>query len=132
VDNSGGNCTDVDECASPQSCLYGTCVNTEGAFECHCPPDHELIKAGTACVDKRQAQCFLEVEEGPGGRRRCDKALGQPVTRATCCCSVGKAWGPRCEDCPAPESEEYSNLCPGGKGYRPNTVTVSFVLFLKL
>jgi TB domain len=65
------------------------------------------------------------VEEGPGGRRRCDKALGQPVTRATCCCSVGKAWGPRCEDCPAPESEEYSNLCPGGKGYRPNTVTVS-------
>lgn len=50
LDGSGGNCTDVDECESPQSCQYGTCVNTQGKYHCECPINHELVEAGNACV----------------------------------------------------------------------------------
>ena len=45
----GFNCTDVDECKSPQSCQYGTCVNTQGSYICRCPPNYELVSDGTAC-----------------------------------------------------------------------------------
>lgn len=47
------------------------------------------------------------------------------MTRATCCCSAGKAWGPLCEVCPPQDSDEYNQLCPGGRGFRPNSITVS-------
>lgn len=74
--------------------------------------------------DKRESRCYLHVEER-AGRNRCSQEMGSPVTKATCCCSIGKAWGPQCELCPKVESEEYKSLCPGGTGYRPNTLTVS-------
>ncbi|CAB3384639.1 Hypothetical predicted protein [Cloeon dipterum] len=127
VDSSGGNCTDRDECNSPQACLYGTCVNTDGSFECHCPPNHDLIESGNGCVDRREESCYLDVETAPGGRGRdrCTMPLSKSVTKATCCCSnAGKGWGSRCERCPEPGTEEFDQLCPGGKGYRPNPVTV--------
>ncbi len=37
LDDTGGNCTDVDECAdgsSEQSCKFGECINLEGGYEC--------------------------------------------------------------------------------------------------
>lgn len=52
LDGSGGNCTDVDECESPQACQYGRCINTEGKYICECPPNYELVEAGNACVGK--------------------------------------------------------------------------------
>lgn len=45
----GFNCTDVDECKSPQSCQYGECINTQGSYTCRCPPNYELVSDGTAC-----------------------------------------------------------------------------------
>nr|CAD7423795.1 unnamed protein product [Timema monikensis] len=123
LDGSGGNCTDLNECDSPQACLYGTCINTQGKFLCQCPPNYELVEAGNACVDRRTSRCFLDVEER-SGHRRCLQEMGEPITRATCCCSVGRGWGPRCEKCPPEGSEEFKALCPGGPGYRPNSVTV--------
>lgn len=123
LDNSGGNCTDINECDSPQACLYGTCINTQGKFICQCPPNYTLVPAGNACVDKRESRCYLNVET-IGGQNRCSQEMGSPVTKSTCCCSVGRAWGPRCERCPATDTEEYKTLCPGGSGYRPNTLTV--------
>lgn len=50
LDGNGGNCTDIDECESPQSCLYGKCTNLEGSFRCLCPPDYELVVEGNACI----------------------------------------------------------------------------------
>lgn len=50
LDGSGGNCTDIDECESPQSCLYGKCGNLEGSYKCSCPANHELVAGGNACI----------------------------------------------------------------------------------
>lgn len=78
-------------------------------------------------LDKRESRCYLTVEEWRG-RQRCSQEMGAPVTKATCCCSVGRGWGSQCELCPKPGTEEYKILCPGGTGYRPNVLTVSFSL----
>ncbi|XP_050313522.1 fibrillin-2-like [Anthonomus grandis grandis] len=120
LDGSGGNCTDIDECESPQSCLYGECSNLEGSFKCLCPENYELVSEGNACIDRRTSRCFLQVES-PG---RCEEPTADYVTKASCCCSVGRAWGPKCELCPNPNSVEYQQLCPGGPGYKPNDITV--------
>jgi TB domain. len=33
------------------------------------------------------------------------------VTKADCCCTMGAAWGPHCEVCPSPSSDDYQDLC---------------------
>ncbi|XP_065222296.1 fibrillin-2-like [Planococcus citri] len=123
LDSTGGNCTDINECDSPQACLYGNCTNTEGSFVCKCPPNYQLAASGNACIDRRESRCYMTVEDR-SGRNRCSQEIGSPVTKATCCCSIGKAWGGRCELCPPVGTEEFKQLCPGGPGYRPNTTTV--------
>ncbi|XP_043673250.1 fibrillin-2-like isoform X2 [Vespula pensylvanica] len=123
LDGSGGNCTDIDECESPQSCQYGTCINTQGKYICQCPPHYELVDAGNACVDRRDGFCYAGFEHGTG-RPQCVFEMSTLVTKATCCCSIGTAWGNRCEECPKPGTKEFEELCPGGMGYRPNRVTV--------
>lgn len=63
LDGSGGNCTDIDECESPQSCLYGKCTNLEGSYRCLCPPNYELVEEGNACIGKSLmylAKCFFK------------------------------------------------------------------------
>ena len=75
-------------------------------------------------IDKRVDSCFLDVQQTPTGRNVCGNQLGEPVSRSTCCCSMGKAWGRNCELCPAAESEEFKALCPAGSGFRPNMITV--------
>lgn len=54
---------------------------------------------------------------------RCSHEMGHG-SRATCCCSMGRAWGPQCEPCPAEGSAEMEALCPTGSGFRPNNRTV--------
>lgn len=75
-------------------------------------------------LDKREGRCYMNIEER-GGQKRCHHEMGSAVSKATCCCSVGKAWGSKCESCPGVDTEEYKTLCPGGTGYRPNTSTVN-------
>lgn len=83
-----------------------------------------VVSINVSCyVDKRESQCYLAVEE-IHGRNRCSMDTGSPLTKAACCCSIGKAWGTYCEVCPSHDSDEYKALCPSGPGYKPNTITV--------
>ncbi|KAG8223124.1 hypothetical protein J437_LFUL000545 [Ladona fulva] len=117
-------CIDINECQMFSNlCVFGRCENIFGMFRCECNEGYQLDGSG----DQRQGRCFLDVEE-KFGRNRCINEMGRPITKSTCCCSIGKAWGPRCEICPEPESEEHKALCPGGTGYRPNPITVITVL----
>ena len=121
LDESGGNCTDIDECADSQSCMYGTCTNQAGSFTCTCPLGFELVVGGHGCVDRREGSCYAEVVDGGGG---CGRRLGEQVGRSACCCGAGKAWGAECLACPEPGTEEYLLTCPGGPGFQPNQDTV--------
>ncbi|XP_010766519.1 fibrillin-3-like [Notothenia coriiceps] len=123
-DRSGGNCTDINECADPVNCINGLCVNTPGSYLCNCPADFELNPTGVGCVDTRVGNCFLDILARGDGGISCSAEIGVGVTRASCCCSLGGAWGNPCELCPAPNSTEYKTLCPGGEGFRPNPITV--------
>uniref|UniRef100_H3AKG6 Fibrillin 1 n=1 Tax=Latimeria chalumnae TaxID=7897 RepID=H3AKG6_LATCH len=123
LDRSGGNCTDINECADPTTCISGICVNTPGSYICNCPPDFELNPTRVGCVDTRYGNCYLEIlKRGDGDV--CSNEIGIGVSKASCCCSLGKAWGTPCEICPAVNSSDYKVLCPGGEGFRPNPITV--------
>uniref|UniRef100_A0A8C4T440 Fibrillin 2b n=1 Tax=Erpetoichthys calabaricus TaxID=27687 RepID=A0A8C4T440_ERPCA len=124
LDRGGGNCTDVNECADPVNCINGLCVNTPGSYLCNCPPDFELNPTGVGCVDTRVGNCFLSTLDRGDGGISCSAEIGVGVTRASCCCSRGGAWGNPCELCPPVNSTEYKTLCPGGEGFRPNPITV--------
>uniref|UniRef100_A0A673VN86 Fibrillin 3 n=1 Tax=Suricata suricatta TaxID=37032 RepID=A0A673VN86_SURSU len=124
LDRGGGNCTDVNECADPVNCINGLCVNTPGSYLCNCPQDFELNPSGVGCVDTRVGNCFLDTQDRGDGGIFCTAEIGVGVTRASCCCSLGRAWGNPCELCPMANTTEYRTLCPGGEGFRPNPVTV--------
>ncbi|XP_037874370.1 fibrillin-1 isoform X2 [Bombyx mori] len=127
----GFNCTDVDECKSPQSCQYGQCINTQGSYTCRCPPNYELVSDGTACYDSRKARCYGKVDLRSGTETcRDSDELSEDGTMAACCCSVGAAWGNYCDPCPEPGSEAYRQLCPGGPGYQPVLEPPSYVVTL--
>ncbi|XP_077556924.1 fibrillin-1-like isoform X1 [Haemaphysalis longicornis] len=125
VDATGGNCTDIDECSSPETCQHGHCVNTPGSYVCQCPPNFSLTPSKTGCVDTRQELCYREVRGNFHGRGICGSPMEQPTSRATCCCTVGAAWGRACDICPPTDSAAYKELCPSGPGFRPNQISVS-------
>ncbi|XP_035165832.1 fibrillin-2 [Oxyura jamaicensis] len=124
LDRTGGNCTDIDECADPINCVNGLCINTPGRYECNCPPDFQLNPTGVGCVDNRVGNCYLKYGPRGDGSLSCNTEIGVGVSRSSCCCSLGKAWGNPCETCPPVNSTEYNTLCPGGEGFRPNPITI--------
>ncbi|XP_041083035.1 fibrillin-1-like [Polyodon spathula] len=126
LDRTGGNCTDVNECADPTTCISGICVNTPGSYRCNCPPGFELNPTRVGCVDTRSGNCYLEFQPRGDGSDvlSCSNEIGVGVSKASCCCSLGRAWGNPCEQCPPINSSHYKILCPGGEGFRPNPITV--------
>ena len=132
LDPSGANCTDIDECADPQTCRRGQCINEHGGHQCICPESYILLDSGAGCVDVRTGKCYSEFNMTINGAGLCggDLTTSGPfgmegVTQSTCCCSIGAAWGvSECQHCPDPSSEEYNFICPGGRGFQPNVQTV--------
>ncbi|KAB0407444.1 hypothetical protein E2I00_007616, partial [Balaenoptera physalus] len=132
--------TDINECAMPGMCRHGDCLNNPGSYRCVCPPGHSLGPSRTQCIaDKPEEKslCFRLVSP----EHQCQHPLTTRLTRQLCCCSVGKAWGTRCQRCPADGTGEpgafvagglsevltslplalataaFKEICPAGKGY---------------
>lgn len=104
---------------------------------CPCPP-----LASAADKPEEKSLCFRLVSP----EHQCQHPLTTRLTRQLCCCSVGKAWGARCQRCPADGTGEpgecgaggavcmlvqdtltslpfvlataaFKEICPAGKGY---------------
>lgn len=59
-------------------------------------------------ADTRVGNCFLEYGQRGDGGLSCSVDIGVGVTRASCCCSLGSAWGNPCEICPDVNSSMYT------------------------
>ncbi|MGH0134419.1 UNVERIFIED_CONTAM: hypothetical protein FKN15_030693 [Acipenser sinensis] len=104
---------DVNECeVFPGVCTNGKCVNTVGSFICQCPSGMTLDATGRTCVDLRMEFCYLTHED-----ERCSSPIPSKHRVDACCCSVGAAWGPECDECPEKRTPEYDQLCPRGPGF---------------
>lgn len=54
--------------------------------------------ANTPAIQEEKGACFRLVSSG----RQCLHPVSAQLSKQLCCCSVGKAWGPRCDKCPPP------------------------------
>ncbi|KAG2471441.1 FBN1 protein, partial [Polypterus senegalus] len=113
----GSPCTpcvpDVNECeVFPDICTNGRCENTDGSFICRCLPGMTLDSTGRVCIDTRKEVCYSKHED-----ERCSAPLFGKHLLSSCCCSIGAAWGPECDECPEKGSPEYLQICPRGPGF---------------
>uniref|UniRef100_A0AAR2LSK7 Fibrillin 1 n=1 Tax=Pygocentrus nattereri TaxID=42514 RepID=A0AAR2LSK7_PYGNA len=123
----GTVCEDVNECeVFPGVCINGKCVNTVGSFICQCPAGRTVDSSGRTCIDLRTEQCYLSHED-----ERCGAVIPGRHRVDTCCCSVGVAWGPECDECPEKGTPEHSLLCPRGPGFSHRGDFINGKPFLK-
>jgi len=96
--------SDVDECVETRGiCENGRCINTEGGVICECPIGYRLSDRPNSmtCIDVRQDECYDNYRHGQCTIPREDK-----MSKKHCCCTMGKAWGRYCEQCPPENSGE--------------------------
>ncbi|XP_061553324.1 latent-transforming growth factor beta-binding protein 1-like isoform X1 [Phycodurus eques] len=128
-------CVDVNECEmSLALCGEALCENFDGSFLCICPNDNEefdpitshcrsladtdskaLAPAAPSAVERKE--CYYNLNDA----NFCNNVLSRNTTKQECCCTVGAGWGDNCEihACPAPEGDDYHQLCPHGSGSIP-------------
>lgn len=58
-------------------------------------------------ADNRVGNCYLKFGPRGDGSLSCNTEVGVGVSRSSCCCSLGKAWGNPCETCPPVNSSKY-------------------------
>lgn len=61
--------------------------------------------ADTPAVHEEKGACFRLVSSG----KQCLHPVSAQLSKQLCCCSVGKAWGPRCDKCPLAGTGKASN-----------------------
>uniref|UniRef100_A0A9J8D3L9 Latent-transforming growth factor beta-binding protein 1 n=1 Tax=Cyprinus carpio carpio TaxID=630221 RepID=A0A9J8D3L9_CYPCA len=121
----GQGCVDVNECELLVNvCGEATCENREGTFLCLCPDEMQEF-------DPMSGKCFSTPPVTPVERKECyfnlndenlcDNVLASSMTKEECCCTLGAGWGDNCEvhPCPMPGTDQFSQMCPAGRGYIP-------------
>ncbi|XP_016413587.1 latent-transforming growth factor beta-binding protein 1 isoform X1 [Sinocyclocheilus rhinocerous] len=121
----GQGCVDVNECELLGNvCGEAICENREGTFLCLCLDEMQEF-------DPKLAKCFSTPPVTPVERKECyfnlndenlcDKVLASSMTIEECCCTLGAGWGDNCEvhPCPIPGTDQFSQMCPAGRGYIP-------------
>lgn len=102
--NHHSSLSDVDECVETKNiCENGKCINTEGGVICECPEGFRLSEKvnSMTCIDVREEQCYDRYRRG-----QCFSPRAGGMTKKHCCCTMGKAWGGNCEQCPREHSGE--------------------------
>ncbi|XP_077313974.1 latent-transforming growth factor beta-binding protein 3 isoform X5 [Lithobates pipiens] len=110
------HCQDINECSMQGVCQNGECLNTQGSFRCACKHGYVFISSQMRCTQEKsdvKSLCYRLV----GTDGQCQHPISIRMTQQLCCCSVGKAWGPHCEVCPAEGTASFTEICPAGKGY---------------
>jgi len=116
-DSDRHRCADIDECKqTPNICGKGAkCVNLDGGYKCtDCPAGTRLSKDERKCLGavdiSESGKCYAAKENGV-----CKSPLGMDISKKKCCCeNVGKAFGDKCEMCPAVATSGYLRLCVTG------------------
>uniref|UniRef100_A0A673KU59 Latent-transforming growth factor beta-binding protein 1 n=1 Tax=Sinocyclocheilus rhinocerous TaxID=307959 RepID=A0A673KU59_9TELE len=124
----GQGCVDVNECELLGNvCGEAICENREGTFLCLCLDemqefDPKLAKCfstppGKVVAYLERKECYFNLND----ENLCDKVLASSMTIEECCCTLGAGWGDNCEvhPCPIPGTDQFSQMCPAGRGYIP-------------
>ncbi|XP_056383427.1 latent-transforming growth factor beta-binding protein 3 isoform X2 [Hyla sarda] len=113
---NSSHCQDINECTMQGVCQNGECLNTHGSFRCACKHGYVFISSQMRCTQEKsdvKSLCYRLI----GQEGQCQHPISIRMTQQLCCCSVGKAWGPQCEACPAEGTASFAEICPAGKGY---------------
>ncbi|KAM9481109.1 latent-transforming growth factor beta-binding protein 4 isoform 1-T1 [Clarias gariepinus] len=131
----GRSCVDINECAVMVGvCGAARCWNVEGSFTCECENRQEEFDPLTRqCVTTGSGSGSASRLPQPGEKIECYSTVDQSgqcavlssnTTVEECCCTVGRAWGIRCQYtlCPQAETPEFQTMCPSGRGYVTSAV----------
>lgn len=75
-------------------------------------PHADGVNRCSGPADLRMEHCYLTHDD-----ERCGLPISGKHRVDACCCSVGVAWGPECDECPDKGTPEFAQLCPRGPGF---------------
>uniref|UniRef100_A0A8C4QNA1 Latent-transforming growth factor beta-binding protein 1 n=1 Tax=Eptatretus burgeri TaxID=7764 RepID=A0A8C4QNA1_EPTBU len=92
---------DINECQMPGICPNGKCRNLKGSYMCMCNAGYtpNTSMHPNKALEKTKDACYRTMDG-----ELCTNPLAGPVSKPMCCCSVGQAWGSKCERCPSQNS----------------------------
>ncbi|CAB1343589.1 unnamed protein product [Coregonus sp. 'balchen'] len=116
---------DVNECDLLSGvCGEALCENVEGSFLCMCPDEDQEYNQMTAKCSPAPTASSVERKEcyyNLNDENLCENVLTSSVTIEECCCTLGAGWGDNCEvhPCPIQGTDQFSQMCPAGRGSVP-------------
>ncbi|XP_061395029.1 fibrillin-1-like, partial [Musca vetustissima] len=78
-------CVDIDECAEGISGCQ-MCVNTEGSYECTCPPGYDLAEDEKTCIDIDECAIVSEQDEYAAAYKVCSHGCRNTEGSFECFC----------------------------------------------
>uniref|UniRef100_UPI00358F952B latent-transforming growth factor beta-binding protein 1 n=1 Tax=Myxine glutinosa TaxID=7769 RepID=UPI00358F952B len=109
-------CRDINECQMPGICPNGKCRNLKGSYMCICDKGYTPNTSMHRCISNKALEKTKDVCYRTMDGALCTNPIAKPISKPVCCCTVGQAWGSKCERCPSENSKHYWEICPAGKG----------------